>query len=321
MSPPVAPHASPWSPDPLGPDWSQAVLDLTPDLPGDTSSIATLIRRAPASAPTAFAPDAPAILYIHGFADYFFQAHVGDHFAAAGFAFYAIDLRRYGRSLRTGEPGNYVADLSVYREELDLAARAIRGAAGHSRLTVLGHSTGGLIASLWAAHRWRAGSDHAVDALVLNSPWLAMQGSSPYRAAAAILSGAIAPIAPRLALDELSVHYRDALHVDTGGEFDFDLRLRPRRGFPARAAWLRAIRRGQAQVRRGLGIGVPILLCAARESGNRFRPHDRLLTTDSVLDAQRLVDRAEDLGPDVTVARFEGAHDLASSPARLARST
>ena len=39
-----------------------------------------------------------AVLYIHGFCDYFFQEELAKEYLANGFDFYAIDLRKYGRS-------------------------------------------------------------------------------------------------------------------------------------------------------------------------------------------------------------------------------
>lgn len=43
-----------------------------------------------------------ALLYVHGWNDYFFQTHLADYWNRRGFDFYAIDLRRYGRNLRPG---------------------------------------------------------------------------------------------------------------------------------------------------------------------------------------------------------------------------
>ena len=45
---------------------------------------------------------------------------------------------------------------------------------GHRRLIINAHSTGGLISALWA-HKVR--DQGLVDAMVLNSPWLDLQGS------------------------------------------------------------------------------------------------------------------------------------------------
>ena len=46
-------------------------------------------------------PSHRAYLYVHGFNDYFFQAEMGRQFADSGYNFYAVDLRRYGRSLES----------------------------------------------------------------------------------------------------------------------------------------------------------------------------------------------------------------------------
>ena len=51
------------------------------------------------------------MLYLHGWNDYFFQTHLADAFAALGFDFYALDLRRYGRSLRNGHLRGFITDL------------------------------------------------------------------------------------------------------------------------------------------------------------------------------------------------------------------
>ena len=90
-----------------------------------------------------------AVLYVHGWNDYFFQTHLADHLADLGFDFYALDLRRYGRSLRRGHLNGFITDLDDYALELDAAADLI--AEDHDELLLMGHSTGGLITSLWAA--------------------------------------------------------------------------------------------------------------------------------------------------------------------------
>ena len=59
--------------------------------------VATLVRRAGGER------SAHAVLYLHGWNDYFFQTHLADVLRRAGFDFYALDLRRYGRSLRLGQ--------------------------------------------------------------------------------------------------------------------------------------------------------------------------------------------------------------------------
>jgi alpha-beta hydrolase superfamily lysophospholipase len=293
-------------PDVLGAGWTARTIHLRPDEQGE--AVATLVHRE---------PDDPrprrarrAVLYVHGFVDYFFQAHVGDALAAHGEDFYALDLRGYGRSLRPWQEPNYVSDLTAYREELDLAVRLLR--ADHDEVVLIGHSTGGLIAALWAnAHR----GQRLVDALVLNSPFLDLRGSWAERSLLTPLVDVVGRVAPRLVIGALGPHYGTALHTANGGEWDFDVTWKPHAGFPVRAGWFRTVRRAHRQVARGLAIDCPVLVLSSDASGPDDRWHDALVTTDSVLDVAHIARLAPGLGSDVTLVEVPGgAHDLALSP-------
>ncbi|HEX5331182.1 MAG TPA: alpha/beta hydrolase [Cellulomonas sp.] len=291
-------------PDVLGDGWTARTLQLRPDAQGQP--VATLVHLEP----TGPAPRR-AVLYVHGFVDYFFQAHVGDAFAARGYDFYALDLRDYGRSIRPGREPNFVTELAAYSEEIDAAVRLLR--ADHDQLVVVGHSMGGLVTSLWADARRGAG---VVDALVLNSPWLDLRGSWVERVPVTRLVDVVGRFVPRLRVGALGQHYGPALHSGTGGEWDYDLAWKPLLGFPVRAGWLRTIRRGHARVARGLAVDCPVLVLSSDASGPDDRWHDALVTTDSVLDVAHIAARAPLLGPDVTYVQVAGgAHDLALSPA------
>jgi len=65
------------------------------------------------------------VLYVHGFADYFFQTELAEFHAARGEDFYAIDLHKYGRSLRPHQTPYQMADVADYYGELDTALRFI----------------------------------------------------------------------------------------------------------------------------------------------------------------------------------------------------
>ncbi|WP_423243312.1 hypothetical protein [Actinomyces lilanjuaniae] len=97
--------AGTWARDILGPGFQARTLELAPDTEDD-GAVATLVRHVPAEDPHALpgTPTAPvfAYLYLHGWNDYFFQTHLAREVSALGGAFYALDLRRYGRSWREG---------------------------------------------------------------------------------------------------------------------------------------------------------------------------------------------------------------------------
>lgn len=292
-------------PDVLGGDWVQRTLHLRPDADGPV--VATLVHRRTAAADRT----RPAVLYVHGFVDYFFQTHVADALADRGYDLYALDLRDYGRSIRPGREPNDTHELAAYAEEVDAAVRTVR--AEHDHVVLLGHSTGGLIAALWAHARRGRG---LVDAVVLNSPWLDLRGSWFERTVLTwAIVGVVGRVAPRLAVSHLDANYGRALHVESGGEWAYDLAWKPLAGFPVRAGFVRAVRRGHAHVARGLDIDVPVLVLASDTSGPDDRWHEGLLTTDSVLDVAHMRRLAPRLGRDVTYEEVPGgAHDLALSP-------
>jgi alpha-beta hydrolase superfamily lysophospholipase len=267
---------------------------------------ATLLDLAPTGPPTG-----TAILYVHGFSDYFFQDHVARHLAAAGHAFYALDLRAYGRSLRDGELPAYVTDLAEHFEELDRAVETIL-ADGPGGVVPLAHSTGGLIVPLWLACREGNAVGGAVRAVVLNSPWFDLAGSDRFRRKVDLATATIGRAQPTRIISRGLGTYGDSVHRSRSGEWAFDLTWKPLLGFPVRAGWLRAVRVGHRRLHRGLGLQVPILVLRSARSNLRLRAFaPEALTADTVLDVEHMERWAPALGPDVTVEAFEGGmHDL-----------
>ena len=86
-----------------------------------------------------------AVLYVHGFIDYFFQRHMAERFAMEGYAFYALDLRKHGRSLRPHQHPNFCKNIAEYYPDITRAIDVIG-----EPVLLAGHSTGGLICSLYA---------------------------------------------------------------------------------------------------------------------------------------------------------------------------
>ena len=295
-----------WRPDVLGDGWEQRVIPLRPDHQGE--AVATLVRR------TSDQRHRRAVLYVHGYVDYFFQTHLGDAWAAQGYDFYALDLRAHGRSLLPHQLANDVRNLASYAEELDAAAHLLREEEGHDLLVVQGHSTGGLTTALWAdARRGRRGA--TLDALVLNSPWLDLNRPWTDRVLTTRAVEVLGRVAPQTVIGQLDPYYGAWLHDPAGGGWTYDLAWKPEHGFGIRAGWFRAIRRGHAQVARGLAIDIPVLVCTSTRSGPADRWHEALDRTDSVLSVEQTLDRAPLLGLDVTVVQIPGGvHDLVLSP-------
>lgn len=250
-----------------------------------------------------------AVLYVHGFVDYFFQDHLADHFAERGFDFYALDLQGYGRSIVEGETPYFVTDLRVYDEDLDAAWEQI-AADGHDRVILLAHSTGGLIAPLWLADR-RA-TVHA-EALVLNSPWFDLAGSDLMRTVGTQVIHAIGRFAPRFVLpQELDPSYGESIHADHHGEWTYDTSWKPIEGAPIHAGWISAIRRGHARLHAGLDLDVPALVMHSdRSLLGRGTWSEESMRADTVIDVRHMSKWASKLGPRVTDLTVPGGmHDL-----------
>ncbi|QGN47214.1 alpha/beta hydrolase [Micromonospora sp. WMMD558] len=291
-------------PDVLGPPYERHTIDLGTDDEGPV--VATLVRR------RADRPTRRAVLYVHGFVDYFFQTHLADFFVERGWDFYALDLRKYGRSLLPRQTPNFCLDLDEYLPELDAAAEIIREDDGHDIVLGIGHSTGGLIISLWAHARRDAG---LVDGLFLNSPFFDLNLPWVLRRPGAAAVARLARSAPRRVIRAgLGTVYGESLHADHRGEWRYDLAWKPLAGFPVRAGWLAAIRRGQQRLRAGLDIPVPVLVAASTRSFKGLKWQDGASLADAVLDVEHMVRWAPRLGRHVTLARFDGGlHDLTLS--------
>jgi alpha-beta hydrolase superfamily lysophospholipase len=297
-----------WQEDVLGSPYEAAKLSLRPDSEGDVQ--ATLVRRRV----TPGEDSDRAVIHVHGFADYFFQKPAADFWVSRGYDFYALDLRKYGRSLLPHQTPNYTDDLTAYYEELDLAWLEVAG--NHERIVVSGHSTGGLVTSLWLHDK-----KHPAVGLFLNSPWLDFQGDQLTRHLKLPIVKELGAFKPMVEIKRSTTGiYAKSLHRDHFGEWDFDLSLKPLQSFKAYAGWIRAIRIGQSRVATGLDIDCPVLMITSARSSDPADNHDPdASSTDIVLDVEQMRRRVGGLSHQVTMSMIEGAiHDvtLSGEPAR-----
>ncbi len=321
------------STDILGEPWLARRINVTIDdkaAPG--ADHAVLVHQKGAVTASRTAPrHSRAVLYIHGRNDYFFQTWLADAFLEAGYEFYALDLRACGRA-GSGYPWPHdVRDLRVHDEEINEALRIIREEHGHHTVVLNGHSTGGLQAVIWAA-------DHpgGVRAVTLNSPWLQLNSGSLIRSYGSAYIDLVSRRDPaRVVLDfaqedakssgardeddelpplENDVYAR-VLHKRWGGEWDWDLSLKPTPSVPVRAGFLAGVRRLQREVKHGLDIKVPVLVCCSTTSGGQESTPEEALRSDVVLSVEQIIERSACLGRDVTIRQVPGGvHDLALSP-------
>lgn len=252
------------------------------------------------------------VLVMHGWSDYFYNAELARYWTSRGYAFYALDLRRYGRSLRAHHqnPG-FTNNLDEYDADINAALATIRELEGPELPGVcMAHSTGGLIASLWVDRH-----PEAFSALILNSPWLETQGSYLVRYATQSVFEPIAKLKPRakLHLPEFD-HYWRSLSRLSHGSWDLHTLWRPPVAFPATAGWITAILAGHRKVARGLNVKIPVLVLTSRSTHLGTSFDESMLHSDSVIEVQVVRERSLGLGPEVTNVVINGSmHDVFTS--------
>ncbi|HEX2649651.1 MAG TPA: alpha/beta hydrolase [Burkholderiales bacterium] len=272
-----------WQPDRLLPGYESLELGFPDDYDGRV--VATLVRLPAAEAPRG------AVLYIHGFIDYFFQRHMAERFAAEGYAFYALDLRKHGRSLLPHQHACFCKDIAEYFDDISAALREIG-----APVLLAGHSTGGLVCSLYKKY---GDENESVRALWLNSPFFDWRGNRKSQLKIADFLGRFFPFMnnPKAVLPA----YVRSLHKQWDGEWDFDLTLKPLMGFPAYFGWVHAIFQAHAKVHAGLALDCPVLSMHSDEA-------------DIVLDWKQVARWSRTLGDKVSVLAFPGGiHDLVLS--------
>src|SRR3954453_22375881 len=196
-----------------------------------------------------------AFLFIHGWNDYFFQEHLAQECNEHGFNFYALDLRKYGRSLHGAAHPNFCKDMREYFSDISAAITVVTQEEGNEYVVLGGHSTGGLLASLYA----NSGSLRArVKALWLNSPFFRFNITRPQDAALLPVVKTAGRFAPFATLSSLPSPYGESLHRDHRGEWQFNTDLKPVGAFPAYFGWVRAVLLAQARVQQGLNIECPV---------------------------------------------------------------
>ena len=300
-----------YQPDRLGEGFESKTLVMPDDYSGRV--VTTLVRS------LSPCPDVHrAVLYVHGYNDYFFQKEMARTFTDSCFNFYAVDLRKYGRSLLPEQTPFEVRDLSEYFADLDTALTLVRQE-GNTEVVLMGHSTGGLITSLYCeAHR----DSLPVQGLILNSPFLDWNfgwGMENILLPAVSFIGGYFPNLTAQNGGAFS-QYGASLLKRLKGEWDFNDEWKKLYAHPKKAGWIHAIHAAQQELQEEANLDCPVLVLSSDQSlpeGVEWKEGNRM--ADIVLDVEDIQEYGRQLGPNVTYkAIHNGIHDLILSgqPAR-----
>ena len=287
--------------DVLGNGFQSMTIEHPDDYEGKVISV--LVYR-PAEKPTK-----KAVLYVHGYIDYFFQTELADHFNEWGYNFYAVDLRKYGRALLPQQKANFARDMTEYFPDIDTAIDQIKQD-GNTEMVMMGHSTGGLLTSIYID---KHNDEGFIKALLLNSPFFDLNIPGFLRAILSLPMW-LGKNFENLKMDFLPQHYPESLHKDYKGEWDFNIEWKPIVNFPFYFTWMRAIRLAQLHLQNNLNITVPVLVMHSDKSYKSRKWSDKVKEQDAVLDVVHIAKYAKVLGEDVTTVEVAGAvHDMVLS--------
>lgn len=292
--------------DILGENLEQCIIPLKDDYEGKV--IGTLIRK------KANIHTEKAILYVHGFNDYFFQKELAVQFNDHKLNFYAIDLRKYGRSLLPHQTFNDIRDIKAYYEEI-LKALNIIHKEGNNTVLLMGHSTGGLILTLFAKDY--SGSN-LFDGLILNSPFYEFNLPIFAKALIPVIS-ALGHIFPSMKIKGgFTEEYGKSIHNSYYGEWKYNLEWKPNTAPAVNLGWIRAIYKAQKELKKPFYIKQPVLVLHSKTSTKNYKSKEQISTSDAILNVKQIERIAQNITGNVEIKSIKGGlHDLVLSSARV----
>ncbi|OUR80419.1 hypothetical protein A9Q77_02615 [Marinomonas sp. 42_23_T18] len=259
-----------------------------------------------------------AILYVHGYTDYFYQTEQTAFFNQLGLDFYAVDLHSYGRSIRPFQHDHNKNSFSNYFADLDVCLQTMANR-GVRSCVILGHSTGGLIVSRYLSkvyHKDKLGIN--IVGLILNSPFFSLpmplnqeRWRLPlYRFISRALSGISLPA-------NKNTLYAQSIHQSLGGEWPYRLDWKPSQGSPLSFSWLNQIMREQKTCLQSR-CDIPTLLCRSSHSTYYKKTLAETQQGDAVLDVDNMEAKAKTIFTQLDIVIInKGFHDLALSPSEV----
>lgn len=291
-----------WHQDSLGVEFQFTTVEMPRDYSGDV--VSTVIRDESQCGANR------GVLYVHGFNDYFFQKEMAEQFVDSCYNFYAVDLRKYGRSFRKGQLHCDARKISEYYPDID-SALSIMHDAGIDEVVLMGHSTGGLVVASYMNHN----PSSLVKAVILNSPFLEWNFNGFMRKVAIPAVSSLGRLFPSLKISQGDgTAYGESLDRDFHGEWKYNVEWKTLHPRKVTAGWIRCITLAQKALKKHSDIKVPVLLMHSDKSVSTSKWEPGVMHADAVLNVKDIARIGAELGPEVTEKTIPGGmHDLVLS--------
>jgi len=223
-----------------------------------------------------------AVLYIHGFNDYFFNKEFASRFLNQGYSFFAIDLHNYGKNIKKETKRYFFRDAKEFYPEINQAINIIKNEYNIENITLYGISQGGLLAALYE------NDNKKVDALILDSPFFDFHFNWFLENLALPIVSQIGSFFPNFVLESEEVNvFGKTIHKDFDGEWDIDMNLKAiTTNAPVYLGWIHAVYEAQQRLQNGLDIKVPSLILYSDKSTTEQSDKKYHHISDIVLDVK-----------------------------------
>ncbi|TDL99278.1 MAG: alpha/beta hydrolase [Flavobacteriaceae bacterium] len=278
-------------------DYLVHTLSLKPDYQGEV--VAQLYQRKKEVSSSV------AYLFIHGFADYFYQKQHGDNIGEKQMDFYALELRKYNQSKLPHQSYFYCRNLEEYFEEIDQSIEFLQEK-NYQQIIIEGHSMGGLVLAMYLAngrHRDK------ISLGIFNGPFFDFNIPSYLKILlpASKYMSKVFPYLKDYVGSPSFDHYNHSLHKDFKGEWDFEIEVKSPPKAKVYYAWVWAIYSAQKELKKGLNIPQPLLVMHSDKSCSGAVWTDEIMTSDAVLNINHIKENAPFLGKNVEIVQIENA--------------
>lgn len=247
-----------------------------------------------------------ALIWIHGYNDYYYNLYIGEKFIKNGFDIYAIKLRRYQQN--NHDKIFYCDNLNEYIQDIDnLFPRILEKK--YKKIILYGHSMGGLVSSIYCKDgRYKDKITH----LILNSPFFDFKLNFIEKFLIYYIIYYLGYFFPNLIIRSIDSNKVNYLTQNIKKRFYINNNYKLNVLSPVYASWIKTVIDYQNRIKyNNLNLKIPILVLFCDKS-TEFTNSNQ--TGDDTLEVEHIDKYSENLGTNLKKYKFKNAiHDIFSS--------